>query len=758
MNPLNRVGRTVALLAVLMPIAACSKDPEAAKRDYLERGNHFVEQKKLPEAVIEYRNAINVDARFGEARFKLAETYERLGDAQNAFNEFVRAADLLPDREDVQLKVGQYLLVAREFGRAKGIAENLLQKNIKSVPAQVLLANALAGLKDFPAAITELETAVQLDPQRVDTYLNLAVYQAVSGNPAEAEAVLRNALSMAPRSVDARLGLANLAWASGDLVKAEAILKDALALEPKHEMANRALATLYLRSGRAAAAEASIRAVAESSESTTGRFTLAQYYLSTNRVTEAIPILDALAKDPKGRVPAAMLLARVDYAGARREQAHKRLDQLLTQEPANAQILLLKAQFLGADGKIDEAIARAQAAATAAPRLAAAQHMIGLLYLQKKDPEQALNAFNEALKLDPASADVSLQVAKLQLASGRANLALQSAEDVVRKQPDNMDARLTLVRALVAGGNAARAETEVSKLAAQAPRSADVQVLVGTVAAMKKNIPAARAAFTRAQELDSASTAALAGLLALDLSSGKPAAARARIAARLAADPSNPALLELAGRAYMSLGDAAKAEQAWRTLVEVEPASMVAYGALGQLFLSQGRLEDARREFERYAEREPKAVGAHTLVGIILQMQNRLPEAQKKYERTLEINPNAAVAANNLAWLYAEQNANLDTALQLAQTAKSQLPESHEVDDTLGWVYYKKGLATLAISAFERSVAKDPTKAEYLYHLGLAHLKNGDKVKARESLEKALKAKGDFPDAADAKKILSGLG
>jgi tetratricopeptide (TPR) repeat protein len=80
------------------------------------------------------------------------------------------------------------------------------------------------------------------------------------------------------------------------------------------------------------------------------------------------------------------------------------------------------------------------------------------------------------------------------------------------------------------------------------------------------------------------------------------------------------------------------------------------------------------------------------------------------------------------------------------------------VDDTLGWVYYKKELATLAISSFEQALARDPANASYMYHLGLAHLKNGDKAKARESLEKALKAKPDFPEASDAKRLLAGLG
>ena len=113
------------------------------------------------------------------------------------------------------------------------------------------------------------------------------------------------------------------------------------------------------------------------------------------------------------------------------------------------------------------------------------------------------------------------------------------------------------------------------------------------------------------------------------------------------------------------------------------------------------------------------------------------------------------MAANNLAWIDANtEGANLDVALQLAQTAKAQLPNQHEIDDTLGWIYYKKGMATRAIESFENSTLKSPTNASYAYHLGLAYHKNGDTAKARAELERALKLKPDFEGAAEAKKIL----
>ena len=53
----------------------------------------------------------------------------------------------------------------------------------------------------------------------------------------------------------------------------------------------------------------------------------------------------------------------------------------------------------------------------------------------------------------------------------------------------------------------------------------------------------------------------------------------------------------------------------------------------------------------------------------------------------------------------------LDVALQMAQTAKSRLPNRHEIDDTLGWIYIKKNLSDSAISIFRDLVAREPQRA-----------------------------------------------
>jgi tetratricopeptide (TPR) repeat protein len=139
------------------------------------------------------------------------------------------------------------------------------------------------------------------------------------------------------------------------------------------------------------------------------------------------------------------------------------------------------------------------------------------------------------------------------------------------------------------------------------------------------------------------------------------------------------------------------------------------------------------------------------------EFQNNKEDAKRWYEKALSVDSGAPVAANNLAWLTAEQGGNLDVALQLAQAAKARLPNSPEVDDTLGWIYYKKGLNTLAIGSFQASIEKDQKNALYHYHLGLAYAKNGDKDKARDSLKQALSLNPKFDGADEAQKTLASL-
>src|SRR4029079_16075181 len=134
-------------LATAVFAAGCGKDPEVAKRGFVNSGDAFVAQKKYAEAVIQYRNAVQQDARYGEARAKLADTYALVGDVEGAMREAVRAADLLPTDATAQVRAGIGLLGAHKYEDALSRADKALAINPKLVDAQLIKGYALGHLK-----------------------------------------------------------------------------------------------------------------------------------------------------------------------------------------------------------------------------------------------------------------------------------------------------------------------------------------------------------------------------------------------------------------------------------------------------------------------------------------------------------------------------------------------------------------------------------------------------------------------------------
>jgi tetratricopeptide (TPR) repeat protein len=144
------------------------------------------------------------------------------------------------------------------------------------------------------------------------------------------------------------------------------------------------------------------------------------------------------------------------------------------------------------------------------------------------------------------------------------------------------------------------------------------------------------------------------------------------------------------------------------------------------------------------------------MIGMLHEARNDRAAARAAYEQALAVDPKAGVAANNLAWIVA-QDGKLDEALRLATIAQDTLRRRPEAEDTLGWIYLQKGLSTQAIASFERARDRAPQNPLYHYHLGLAYLKNGDKDRARLELTRALELRPDFSGAADARAQLAKL-
>jgi tetratricopeptide (TPR) repeat protein len=736
--------------------ASCSRDPQKLKLTYLANGDRLVANKDYASAIIEYGNAIKLDAKFGEARYKLAMAYQAVGDTAKEFREYIRAAELLPRNVEAQLRAGSILLFAERYTEAQACARAVLAQEPKNVKGLLLMGNALAGLKDLEGAILQFEEAIDTDPHMTLSYANLGIVRMAEGAQPKAEAAFKQATELEPTSIPAHLNLAGFYWASGRTSDAERELKEAFALDSHAPDTARAIATFYLSTGRHSEAEPYLQVYAATS--TAAKLVLADYYVGEGRTKDAVSGLEALSKEKDAFVPAKLRLAAIDFQDKqRRPKAYQAIEEILKQEATNEPALEMKARFLARDERFQDALSITDAVIKKNPNALGTLYTRGISLESTGETAQALSTFQELHQKAPSSLPVQVELAKLYLVQGDAKTALDLLNEAIKANPKAGPPHFLLGQALLRTGHLDSAESELVRVAKSRPASAEAQTWLGLLYEAKHDLPRARAAYKRAFELQPKAPGVIAGMLSADLTEKKYDSVRAKLEAALAQNPKNVPLLLVAGNAYLTMGDLKKAEATYEALLQADPNNIAAFGKLGAIYHAQGRLDDATKKYEELVRREKKPVAALTLLGLISDLQNKPGDARTRYEEALSLDSKAAVAANNLAWAYAEKGENLDVALDLAQTAKAGLPESWEASDTLGWVYYKKGMTSSAITVLSEAARQAPLNPTAQYRLGLAYSKNGDSIKAKTAFERALKLNPEFKEAEDTKRLLASM-
>jgi Flp pilus assembly protein TadD len=109
------------------------------------------------------------------------------------------------------------------------------------------------------------------------------------------------------------------------------------------------------------------------------------------------------------------------------------------------------------------------------------------------------------------------------------------------------------------------------------------------------------------------------------------------------------------------------------------------------------------------------------------------------------------VAKNNLAMRLSEDPATASEALTLAQQLKQALPDSPEINDTVGWVHHKNGMHESAIRYLESASSKSKNAA-FRYHLAIAYFGAGRRELGNRTLNAALAIDPNAPEAALARR------
>ena len=784
-------GFAPALLAVLLACAAltaaCS-DPEKLKAEHVTRGEAFLKERKFHEAALEFRNAIQIDEALAPAHWGLARAYEGLERYNESFDEMSRALKLDPSNREARYKIGSYLLIGSQRGgkitnpelleEAGSHAEELLKQDANYVPAHILLANVWAarnGPGDRAEALKKINHAISLDPSRVESYVSLAGFYRLVDDLGKAEETFKRAIQLNDRASLAYAEYGKFLAQQRRADEAEAQFRKAVEVDPANPDVHWILASFYLVNNRLDRAEEAYKALAAIDPSRPdGRTKLADFYASTGRLDDALNVYrESLQLFPEYarahyRV-GELLLQKGDRSGAA-----AKADEILKKNARDPEALLLRARLRLEQGQTKEAVGDLGAILEQEPRSQLALYFMSEAQFRDGQLEQARSFAGDLERFHPNFLPAKLMQLQVNLSGGDPETVRRQASELLdrlRETPPSAQQTPQLlselkVRTLTARGMAnmrqrgmAKSAGESASLLAAAradmeaardvwPNSPSSYTNLAGVAVVEGKYDEAFQLYERALALDATNFQALDGLVQLYGATNRFQEARARLDALTAAHPDAAHLHYLRATAYaqgttQSLPpDVQATEAGFRRAIELDPDFVAAYQKLAELYFNMNQPERSVAEYQKVAERRPNDAVTFSKIGMVEYSRRNLDAAAENYRRALSINPGEEVAANNLAMLYAEyEKGNLDEAVRLAQEVVRRRPEQPGYADTLGWVYYKKGLYAPAVEQLQKAVslsaAAGGDNSVYRLHLGLALTGKGDRAAARRELQAA---------------------
>src|SRR6266852_4710009 len=160
------VALRLLLVGFLIPalLTGCNRDPNVRKQKFLESGNRYFAEGKYREAAIQYANAVQVDPRFAQAHYQLAETYLKLRDLNRAYQELMRTVELAPDNYPAHVDLANLLISARDLKQAQTHLDILREKQPNSPDTHEAWANLYSAQNDLGAAMQEMQKGIAADP------------------------------------------------------------------------------------------------------------------------------------------------------------------------------------------------------------------------------------------------------------------------------------------------------------------------------------------------------------------------------------------------------------------------------------------------------------------------------------------------------------------------------------------------------------------------------------------------------------------
>ena len=714
-------GRVTVVLGLALAVAVgCVDSPAVKKQKAVDRGAQYLKDGKPNEAIIELKNALQVDPDFVPALHALGQAYAAKSWFGDALRELHRAQRLAPDSIPLMVTIGRTLLDAGAFADAGAQADKILGREPGNAEALAIRAAALLGQGKPTEALAVIENApvgaiAEADQVRAGVLLQM-------GKIDEAERSYQAVLDKRPGDFKSVIGLAGIQLTRKNYDQALTLYERAKGLRPLSPQPHIGIAAVKARKGQVTEAIAELEGLDPQARSGAVVGALAVYYLQANRPAEAerilVPIVERYPKLAAGRY----LLGEIYIIRGKPDLAAAQFEELVRQFP-------------------DEP--------TAHFRLAGAYGRLG----RGKEALAELDRVAKAKAMD-TTADYHLERARVLLVLGRPEEALQSARTAERIQPGRPQASLLLGQIYAQRGDAKAAREMFTKAAEAGGGEAAGHLALGRLAMQEKNEDAA------VREFDAAVTADPSSIRAVQAKVGtlllqkrvKDAIQIAEAGARREAK--RPEFHNLLAAAYALDRQWEKAVASYRKAMELDPTGVVPRLGLARVALAQGKDEEAIAQLQAALQQEPGNATAALLITVLYEHLARYDQAILVMEAADKAAPRRVEFGLRLADLYLRKG-RYDDAAAKAKDLLATNPDLTPARLIRGQTLLAKSDPN-ALKDFTDVAKENPKSAQAQYMLAGAYLRLGRLADAQAAFREAIRLNPQFTQAKAELALISG--
>jgi tetratricopeptide (TPR) repeat protein len=773
-----RFVRAASVVLTAASLLACQSDQDKISQ-HLTRGKQYSDTEKWAEAIIEYKNVLQVDPNHADAHWELSQAYLKSDKPREGFWELRETIRLDPKNHDAKLQFAQISIYAGELEEALARANEVIEEDGTRSDAYIVKAQAHEQLKQLDEAKAAYAKSVEIaKPDDPSPRLLYAIFLRRNNDREGAEKYFLEAVQVKP-STETQVALAGFYAEEGRNQDAEAAYLKAIELAEGDARvgAYSALGSFYyLRDRFPDAITLLEKGIENTGNSVDLIYLLARMYrekgdrakadLLAQRATEVKPddyhthlVLSAYRDqigDQEGALAAARKAAEVAPEEAtdadlrvaevlleigftenqkdKVDEGRQIVEKVLAAKPTDPGALFVKSKLDIAEKRYDEAVRELRSAIDQQPEWAKAHFLLGSALALSGERTAARTELARALEIDATMIDARRLLADVHAALGEHEYAVEEGRRFLKERPDNIPVRLRVAQSLVNLDRVDEALKEIEQVE-ESKRDTEVNYALARIYLHQGRLDLARGYFEKALAGQPRHPEILGSLLTIDASEGRLAESSKRIQEAMAAEPQSAPLQQLAGRLAVLERRNADAETAFKRALELDPNLMSSYRLLAQFYARTGRTGETISTYEKALGVKEDQPQIHHFLGVLYEYGGQRDKAVEHYEAAIRYEPNLGEAKNNLAYLFADKAENLDRALDLAQEAKALLPDDPNTADTLGWVLYQRGVPSAAIGYLKEAAAGtrqgDVNLGLIRYHLALAYEKSGDKTNAR---------------------------